>query len=118
MNAKLFLISSIFLFSSFCFAGEIHDLAEKGDLQSIKDFIEKYENNPKKLERIIKSKDKYGNTAIDLAIYGRSTKIADLLLENLIEKTNAPEINRNSNSVGVGALCRSLWEKVHMPAHR
>ena len=71
MNTKLFLISSIFLFSSFCFAGEIHSLAKQGNLPAVKKLLAKYKNDKTKLKELLSSKNEYGNTPLHYAVnYG------------------------------------------------
>ena len=73
MNKKLFLISLVFLFSSFCFAEEKHNLAKQdsfsfseerfydlvieGDLPAIKKLLEKYKDDKKRLINFKKNND-------------------------------------------------------------
>ena len=93
MNKKLFLISLVFLFNSFSFAGEIHNVVidlmthavRNGDMESIKIIAEseEYKNNKDKLAELIRSKDRYGKTSLHyIAFTTEGLNIAEFLLEN------------------------------------
>ena len=90
MNTKLFLIGSIFLFSSFCFAGEIHDLVEAGNLTDVKKFVKKYKNDKEKLAELLNSKNESGNTPFNLAMDSNHLQIAKVLLQEGIIDIDAP----------------------------
>ena len=82
MNTKLFLIVTIFLFSSFSFAGEIHDLVSKGDLRNVIKLVVKAKKYSKaELVKLLNSKDKANNTPLHLAVEKRHTAIVRYLLE-------------------------------------
>ena len=75
MGKKLFLISLIFLFSSFSFAIDIHDAVIAGDAQRVKTLIM---IGPS----LINARDEYKNTALHYAVYYEYLEIAQLLLQN------------------------------------
>ena len=81
MKTKLFLISFIFLFSSFSFSGEIHDLVKAGDTDSVRSLLEKYKNKPKKLARLVNSRNMHLETPLYLAIEAKDIVMAWLLLD-------------------------------------
>ena len=82
MNTKLFLISLSFLLTSFCFAGQIHDLVRTGTMQDVKDLIKKHKNNKKELKRLMNVKDENGNTALHIFILIKDNEMAEIALEN------------------------------------
>ena len=80
MNKKLFLISLVFLFSSFCFAEEIHDLVKAGNLPAVKKILEEHGNDKIKLKKLINSEGILGNTPLHYATIANNKEIAEILL--------------------------------------
>ena len=91
MKTKLLLISLVFLFSSFCFSEDIHQLVYEKNHDAVLDIIKKHKNNPKKLKKLLNSEGYYYNRFNDqstafllvhIAIRNADLKMVKILVEN------------------------------------
>ena len=106
MNNKLFLISSIFLLSSFCFAGEIYNALEREDIKHVEEIIKKYENNKTKLIELINSQD----SSFAWAPFHYAVILGNLKKVELLYK-NGAEINIQDSVHNWTPLHDAVWSE-------